>query len=96
MENPNAGNPRCLLCPGDDRGSEGTKRRPAPDAALMREILAGVLGGLFAFGIVGLFIGPMVLAVSYPLLVAWIQQDDAPAPSEAPLPVEAGSAPVKR
>jgi len=46
-------------------------------------ILAGVLGGLFAFGIVGLFIGPVVLAVSYTLLVAWIQQGDAPAPSEA-------------
>jgi len=28
--------------------------------------------------------------------LAWIQQDDAPAPSEAPLPVEAVSAPVKR
>ena len=30
------------------------------------------------------------------VLVAWIQQDDALAPSEAPLLVEAGSAPVKR
>jgi len=59
-------------------------------------ILAGVLGGLFAFGIVGLFIGPVVLAVSYTLLVAWIQQGDAPAPSDAPLPVEAGSARAKR
>jgi hypothetical protein len=38
----------------------------------------------------------MVLAVSYALLVAWIQQDDALAPSEAPLPVEAGSAAVRR
>jgi len=38
----------------------------------------------------------VVLAVSYTLLVAWIQQGDAPAPSEAPLPVEAGSARDKR
>ena len=27
-------------------------------------ILAGVLGGMFAFGIVGLFIGPVILAVT--------------------------------
>lgn len=35
-------------------------------------ILAGVIGGLLAFGIVGLFIGPVVLAVSYTLLSDWI------------------------
>ncbi|AMV71396.1 AI-2E family transporter YdiK [Desulfuromonas carbonis] len=35
-------------------------------------IFGGVLGGLFAFGIIGLFIGPVVLAVSYTLLMAWI------------------------
>ena len=28
-------------------------------------ILAGVLGGLVAFGVIGLFVGPVVLAVSY-------------------------------
>jgi predicted PurR-regulated permease PerM len=27
-------------------------------------IFAGVVGGLFAFGVVGLFIGPVVLAVA--------------------------------
>ena len=36
-------------------------------------ILSGVLGGLFAFGIVGLFIGPVILAVSSTLLSAWIR-----------------------
>lgn len=41
-------------------------------------ILAGVLGGLFAFGVVGLFIGPMVLAVSYRLLEAWVGEMDNP------------------
>jgi predicted PurR-regulated permease PerM len=35
-------------------------------------ILAGVIGGLLAFGLVGLFIGPVVLAVAYTLLVAWV------------------------
>jgi predicted PurR-regulated permease PerM len=35
-------------------------------------IFAGVLGGLVAFGLVGLFVGPVVLAVSYTLLVEWV------------------------
>jgi len=35
-------------------------------------IFAGVIGGLLAFGLVGLFIGPVVLAVTYTLTLAWI------------------------
>jgi len=35
-------------------------------------IFAGVIGGLIAFGIIGLFIGPVVLAVTYTLLKAWV------------------------
>jgi predicted PurR-regulated permease PerM len=35
-------------------------------------IFAGVIGGLLAFGLVGIFVGPVVLAVAYTLLVAWI------------------------
>jgi predicted PurR-regulated permease PerM len=41
-------------------------------------VLAGVLGGLFAFGLVGLFVGPVILAVTYTLLVAWVQPETAP------------------
>lgn len=41
-------------------------------------ILVGVIGGLIAFGLVGIFIGPIVLAVSYTLIAAWV---DEPAPS---------------
>ena len=37
-------------------------------------IFAGVIGGLIAFGIIGLFIGPVVLAVAYTLLVEWVSQ----------------------
>jgi predicted PurR-regulated permease PerM len=37
-------------------------------------VFAGVLGGLLGFGIIGLFIGPVVLAVSYTLLVDWIAE----------------------
>jgi predicted PurR-regulated permease PerM len=36
-------------------------------------IIAGVLGGLIALGAVGLFIGPVILAVTYHLLLAWIE-----------------------
>lgn len=43
-------------------------------------ILSGVLGGMFAFGIVGLFIGPVILAVTSTLLKAWI--DEVPPPAE--------------
>jgi len=35
-------------------------------------IFTGVIGGLIAFGILGLFIGPVVLAVSYTLLESWV------------------------
>jgi len=41
-------------------------------------VFAGVLGGLLAFGIIGLFVGPVVLAVSYTLLVAWVAEGRAP------------------
>ena len=37
-------------------------------------IFAGVIGGLIAFGIVGLFIGPVILAVAYTLLKAWVNE----------------------
>jgi predicted PurR-regulated permease PerM len=48
-------------------------------------ILSGVLGGMFAFGIVGLFIGPVILAVTSTILNAWINE-------QPPLPqVEATS-----
>ncbi len=38
-------------------------------------IFAGVIGGLLSFGIIGLFIGPVVLAVSHTLLEAWLDVD---------------------
>jgi predicted PurR-regulated permease PerM len=34
-------------------------------------IFAGVIGGLLAFGLVGIFVGPVVLAVAYTLLDDW-------------------------
>ncbi len=40
-------------------------------------IFAGVIGGLFAFGLVGIFVGPVVLAVAYTLFESWIDEDGA-------------------
>jgi predicted PurR-regulated permease PerM len=55
-------------------------------------IFAGVIGGLIAFGIIGLFVGPVVLAVTYMLLVAWIQGDELePLPVPEPAAAEAKS-----
>ena len=43
-------------------------------------IFAGVIGGLLSFGLVGIFVGPVILAVAYTLLVAWVDDADRPAP----------------
>jgi predicted PurR-regulated permease PerM len=41
----------------------------------MPVIFVGVLGGTIAHGIVGLFIGPIILAVAWELMMAWIRED---------------------
>jgi predicted PurR-regulated permease PerM len=41
-------------------------------------ILVGVIGGLVAFGLIGIFLGPTVLAVGYTLLSAWVAEIDGP------------------
>lgn len=45
-------------------------------------ILSGVIGGLIAFGMIGLFIGPVLLAVSWRLFDAWVHE--VPPPSDDP------------
>jgi predicted PurR-regulated permease PerM len=37
-------------------------------------IFAGVIGGLITFGLVGIFVGPVVLAVTYTLLDSWMEE----------------------
>jgi predicted PurR-regulated permease PerM len=37
-------------------------------------IIAGVIGGLIGFGVIGLFVGPVILAVTYSSLSAWIAE----------------------
>src|SRR5690606_34173613 len=36
-------------------------------------IFAGVIGGMLSFGLVGIFVGPVVLAVTWTLTLAWIE-----------------------
>jgi len=36
-----------------------------------------IIGGLIGFGVVGLFIGPVILAVTYTLLESWVRNDKA-------------------
>ncbi len=54
-------------------------------------ILVGVIGGLFAFGLVGLFVGPAILAVTYTLLETWINEvpDTQEPATETPAPPQA-------
>ena len=37
-------------------------------------ILIGVIGGTITHGLIGLFLGPVVLSVLYELLVAWVNR----------------------
>lgn len=41
-------------------------------------IFAGVIGGLLGFGLIGIFVGPVVLAVAYKLLQSWLEAEATP------------------
>jgi predicted PurR-regulated permease PerM len=45
----------------------------------MLVILIGVIGGTLSYGITGLFLGPIILAVIWELLMAWIKDSEAQA-----------------
>ena len=53
--------------------------------APMLVILLGAIGGLIMSGIIGLFVGAVVLALGYKLLEAWVMED-VPAPADADQP----------
>jgi predicted PurR-regulated permease PerM len=42
-------------------------------------IFAGVIGGMITLGLVGIFVGPVVLAVAYTLIDAWVKKEPADA-----------------
>ena len=50
----------------------------------MLVIFIGVLGGMLAHGLLGLFVGPIILAVTWELIMAWIREERAEAASPAP------------
>ena len=53
-------------------------------------IFPGVIGGLIAFGILGVFIGPVIIVVAYTLLKAWLEESkrEASPPVAGPTPAE--------
>lgn len=56
-------------------------------------IIIGVIGGTIAYGIVGLFFGPIVLSVAWELAVAWMYgDDDANTAQDGSTPMPASSA----
>ena len=62
-----------IFCGGFDNFLRPLLIKRGADLPLLL-IFAGVVGGLIAFGVVGLFIGPVVLAVAYTLLVDWMSE----------------------
>ena len=55
-------------------------------------ILPGVIGGLLWLGIIGLFVGPVILAVTSALLESWISSGLAELlPDRTPPPIAAGT-----
>jgi predicted PurR-regulated permease PerM len=47
-------------------------------------VFMGVLGGLMAFGFIGVFLGPVILAISYALLSEWMRPATQPETAEGP------------
>jgi predicted PurR-regulated permease PerM len=47
-------------------------------------VFGGVVGGLLSFGVIGLFVGPVVLAISYSLLADWVNTTEPAAASHHP------------
>lgn len=45
--------------------------------APMLVILIGALGGMMLSGIIGLFVGAVIVAISYTLFIAWVNEDTA-------------------
>jgi len=40
-------------------------------------VFLGVIGGLLAYGLIGVFLGPTVVAIAYTLLLAWLAETPA-------------------
>lgn len=51
----------------------------------MAVIFLGAIGGFLSSGIIGLFVGAVVLVLGYKLFLAWLNEDRPPAPAEGGL-----------
>ena len=56
-------------------------------------IITGVLGGLIGFGVIGLFIGPVILAVTFTLVRAWVLRGENIAATESEMRAAEGKQP---
>jgi len=54
-------------------------------------VFMGVLGGLMAFGFIGVFLGPVILAIGYSLLAEWMNPSTPAGQQEAATPAATGS-----
>jgi len=59
-------------------------------------IMAGVIGGLLGFGLVGLFVGPVILAVAYTLVGAWVDEQGPLVPDLPPERLQPSGPPPHR
>ena len=60
----------------------------------MPVVLIGALGGMVAGGILGLFIGPVMLSVGYVLFWQWVAQEEEPSPVLTAPPTATSAAPA--
>jgi predicted PurR-regulated permease PerM len=58
-------------------------------------IFVGVLGGLVAWGLIGIFLGPVILAVAYDLVLEWFGTEQDPTAEEAPRADPGGPSPAE-
>ncbi len=67
----------CWVLMGSSYSKWEEKKKIPRYKILLRLIFAGVIGGLIGFGLVGIFAGPVLLAVTYTLLKAWLAENTA-------------------
>jgi len=54
-------------------------------------VFMGVLGGLMAFGFIGVFLGPVILAIGYSLLAEWMNPSAQAAQQDTAASADTGS-----
>lgn len=42
----------------------------------MTLVFLGTIGGLLAYGLIGVFLGPTLVAIAYTLLLAWLAESE--------------------